>query len=43
MFGREATVKHTLLVTESLKYLGSEEGILDAELMKELFHIVAFN
>ena len=43
MFGREATVKHTLLVTESLKYLGSEEGILDAESMKELFHIVAFN
>ena len=43
MFGREAAVKHTLLATESLKYLGSEEGILDIELMKELFHIVAFN
>ena len=43
MFGREVAVKHTFLATESLKYLGSEEGILDVELMKELFHIVAFN
>ena len=43
MFGREAAVKHTLLATESLKYLGSKEGILDVELMKELFHMVAFN
>ena len=43
MFRREATVKHTLLATDSLKYLESEEGILDMELMKELFHVVAFN
>ena len=43
MFSREAAVKHTLLATESLKYLGLKEGILDVELMKELFHIVAFN
>ena len=43
MFGREAAVKHTLLAPESLKYLGSEEGILDIELMKKLFHVVAFN
>ena len=43
MFRREAVVKHTLLATESLKYLGSEEGILNVELMKELFHILAFN
>ena len=26
-----------------MKYLYSEEGILDVELMKELFHVVAFN
>ena len=43
MFRREAAVKHTLLAPESLKYLGSEEGILDVELMEKLFHIVAFN
>ena len=40
---REAAVKHTLLASESFKYLGSEEGILDMELMKKLFHVVAFN
>ena len=43
MFGREAAVKQMLLASESLKYLGSEEGILDPELMKKLFHVVAFN
>ena len=43
LFGREAAVKHTLLATENLKYLGSEEGILDVELTKELFHVVALD
>ena len=43
MFRREAAVKLNLLAPESLNYLGSEEGILDIELMKKLFHVVAFN
>ena len=31
------------IVHRKLKYLGSEEGIFDVELIKELFHVVAFN
>jgi len=43
MFGREAAVKHMLLASQSPKYLGTDEGLLNMELMKQLFHIVAYN
>ena len=33
MFGHEATVKHTLLQSESPKYLGTDEGMINVELM----------
>ena len=43
MFGQQATVKHVLLDSESPKYLGSEEGLLNIELMRKLYHIIAYN
>ena len=43
MFGRQAAVKHMLLDSESPKYLGNEEGLLNIELMRKLYHIIAFN
>ena len=43
MFGWQAAVKHMLLDTESPKYLGNEEGLLNIELMRKLYHIIAFN
>ena len=36
MFGRQAAVKHMLLDSESPKYLGNEEGLLNIELMRKL-------
>ena len=33
MFRREAAVKHMLLASESPKYLGMEEGILNVKLL----------
>ena len=43
MFGQQAAVKHVLLDSESPKYLGSEEGLLNIELMRKLYHIIAYN
>ena len=41
MFGQQAAVKHMLLDLESPKYLGNEEGLLNIELMRKLYHIIA--
>ena len=43
MFGRQAAVKHMLLDSESPKYLGNKEGLLNIELMRKLYHIIAYN
>ena len=43
MFGRQAAVKHMLLDSESPKYLGNEEGLLNIELMRKLYHVTAYN
>ena len=43
MFGQQAAVKHMLLDSESPKYLGNEEGLLNIELMRKLYHVIAFN
>ena len=43
MFGREAAVKHTLLALESLKYLGTDNSMINIELMSKLYLVVAHN
>ena len=43
MFGREAAVKHMLLASESPKYLGMDEGILNVKLLQNLYHVVGYN
>ena len=43
MFDRQAAVKHMLLDSESPKYLGNEEGLLNIELMRKLYHVIAYN
>ena len=43
MFGQQAAVKHMLLDSESPKYLGNEEGLLNIELMRKLYHVIAYN
>ena len=43
MFGQQAAVKHMLLDSDSPKYLGNEEGLLNIELMRKLYHVIAFN
>ena len=43
MFGCQAVVKHMLLDSESPKYLGDDEGILNVELMRKLYHVIAYN
>ena len=43
MFGCQAAVKHMLLDSESPKYLGDDEGILNVELMRKLYHVIAYN
>ena len=43
MFGRQAAVKHMLLDSESPKYLGNDEGVLNVELMRKLYHVIAYN
>ena len=35
MFGQQAAVKHMLLDSESPKYLGDKEGLLNIELMRK--------
>ena len=43
MFRCEATVKHTLLESERPKYLGTDYGMINIELMTKLYHIIAHN
>ena len=43
MFGQEAAVKHTLLESERPKYLGTEDDMINIELMTKLYHVVAHN
>ena len=43
MFGREAAVKHTLLQSESPKYLGTDDGMMNIELMNKLYMVVVHN
>ena len=43
MFGREANAKHMILAENSTKYLGDDQGILNAQLMLKLFQVVAYN
>ena len=43
MFGREAAVKHTLLESERPKYLGTDGGMINLELMTKLYMVIAHN
>ena len=43
MFGRKAAVKHTLLQSESPKYLGTDDGMINVELMNKLYMVVTHN
>ena len=43
MFGQEAAMKHTLLASESPKYLGTDDSMINAELMPKLYLVVAHN
>ena len=43
MFGHEAAVKHTLLESERPKYLGTDDSMINLELMSNLYMIVAHN
>ena len=43
MFGHEAAVKHTLLESERLKYLGTDNSMINVELMTKLYHVVVHN
>ena len=41
MFGCEAAVKHTLLESENPKYLRTNDGMINVNLMNKLYHVVA--
>ena len=43
MFGHEAVVKHTLLESERAKYLGTDDSMINLELMTKLYMVVAHN
>ena len=43
MFGWEAAVKHNILASESPKYLGTEDNMINIELMSKLYLVVAHN
>ena len=43
MLGQEAAVKHTLLQSENPKYLGTDDGMMNVELMTKLYTVVAHN
>ena len=43
VFRHEAAVKHTLLESENLKYLGTNEGMINVGLMTKLYNVVAHN
>ena len=43
MFGCEAAVKHTLLKSERPKYLGTDDGMINMELITKLYMVIAHN
>ena len=43
MFCHEAAVKHTLLASENPRYLRTNEGMINMELMTKLYNVVAHN
>ena len=43
MFRREAAVKHTILESERLKYLGTDDSVNNVGLMTKLYHVMAHN
>ena len=43
MFGHKAVVKHTLLESERPKYLGTDDSMINLELMTKLYMVVAHN
>ena len=43
MFGHQAAVKHTLLASESPKYAGTDNSMINIELMTKLYLVVAHN
>ena len=43
MFGREANVKHNLLASEKPKYMGTDESMINLELMNKLYLVVTHN
>ena len=43
MFGHEAAVKHTLLESERPEYLGTDNSMINIELMTKLYHVIAHN
>ena len=43
MFGREAAMKHTLLASERPKYLGTDDSMINIELMSKLYLVLAHN
>ena len=43
MFGCEVAVKHTLLASESPKYIGTDDSMINIELMTKLYLVVAHN
>ena len=43
MFGREVAVKHNLLESESPKYLGTDDSMINVEMMSKLYLVVAHN
>ena len=43
MFGREANVKHNLLASERPKYMGTDESMINLELMNKLYLVIAHN
>ena len=43
MFRCKAAVKHSLLESENPKYLGTDDGMINVNLMNKLYHVVAHN
>ena len=43
MFGHEAAVKHTLRESENPKYLRTNKGMINVEVMTKLYNVVAHN
>ena len=43
MFRHKANVKHTLLASENPKYVGTDESMINVELMTKLYLVVAHN